>query len=371
MRSKTVDVAVVGGGPAGCAAALSFRRSFPALSIALIEASEYTEHRPGEILPPAARSLLNSLQVLHLLDDQCARPSRGVAFAWGSGRLEQNDYFFSARGGGWHLDRSRFDAMLAEACEQRGVLVLRGTALQGAGHCGAAWELIAGDKPLSARYVVDATGRAAVFARMQGERVLFDDTLTSYSRIFADSNQCQTKTLVESAQLGWWYTAPLPEARRVVSFMTDADLGRELRLPADDVWTQLAQQTIHISTAIGRGESVSDCIVRPASSARLSHACGNGWLATGDASVACDPLAAQGITKALRNGMLAAYAAGDALLGRERAAADRYCAILESQFDQYSSAHRAHFTRERRWSDSSFWARRQGVPQSLPTGVSS
>lgn len=362
MGSNTIDVAVIGGGPAGCATALSLRRSFPALSVALIEAHEYAEYRPGEILPPAARSLLNNLQVLHLLNENVARPSRGLAIAWGSARPERNEYFFYARGGGWHLDRNRFDAALADACVERGVLVLRGMAVRSAQRRDAWWELITGDKPRAARFVVDATGRPAVFARIQGEHIVFHDTLTSYSRTFENAHPCATESVVESARSGWWYTASLPGGRRVVSFMTDADIGRELGLPANGAWADLVKDTSHIAVAIGHGEAVSDCVVRPASSTHLSSAYGDAWLAVGDAAAAYDPLAGQGITKALRNGMLAAYAAGDALLGRGRAAGSRYSAILHAQFERYLSTHREFYAREIRWRDSAFWARRQPLP---------
>jgi flavin-dependent dehydrogenase len=363
-----IDVAVVGGGPAGCAAALSLRKSFPALSVALFEARDYAEHRPGEILPPAARSLLNSLQVLHFLNERIARPSRAMTFRWGRTLLERNDYFFSARGGGWHLDRSRFDAMLADACVERGVEVLRGTAVHGSNRRNALWEIAAGSECLSARFVVDATGRAAAFARMHGECIQFDDALTSYSRVIADCGPCVTEPLVESVQSGWWYTAPLPEGRRVASFMTDADIGRKFGLPANRAWSELVKNTIHIAAAIGRGTVVSDCIVRPASSTHLSRACGDGWLAVGDAVAAYDPLAGQGITKALRNGMLASYAAGDALLGRERAAANRYSAILQAQLEHYRLTRSAHYAHETRWRDSIFWARRQATSRHWPAG---
>ncbi len=369
MGSDTIDVAVVGGGPAGCAAALTLRRNSPALSVVLIEAGEYAEHRAGEILPPAARTVLKSLDVLHLLDEKCARPSRGVAFAWGSVRLEEDDYFFSARGGGWHLDRNRFDAMMADACLRRGVLVLRGTALYAAERRPSGWELVAGNKRLAARFVVDATGRTAVFARMQGERMVFDDRLTSYSRIFATVDPCSTEILIESAEQGWWYTAPIPGGRRVASFVTDADLGRELCLPANDAWSRLARQTTHVAAAIGCSTAVSDCIVRPASSARLTSTSGKGWVAAGDASAAYDPLAGQGITKALRNGVLAGYTAGDALSGGERVAAHRYSAILQFQFDRYRRMHREYFARETRWRDTPFWARRQAAAEDLVAGA--
>lgn len=368
MHPEASDVAVIGGGPAGCAAALTLRACFPALSVVLLEAGSYCGYRPGEILPPAARSLLRTLGILHLLDQELAMPSRGIASAWGSTTLEQNDYFLSAHGNGWHLDRSRFDAMLAEVCTPRGVRVLYDTPLRGAVRQNGWWELETSRGLHMARFVIDATGRAAAFARMAGERIGFDDRLTSYSRIFANTDRCAVETLIESVPQGWWYTAPLPQGRRMVTFMTDVDLGQELRLPEAEAWRALLQETTHTAAVIGRSHAISDCLVRPASTARLSRIVGDGWLATGDAASAFDPLAAQGITKALRNGILAAYATGDLLRGVP-GGADRYSAIVVSQFAGYRRAHRAHFARETRWSGALFWMRRQASSPLHNAGV--
>src|ERR1700739_977071 len=62
----------------------------------------------------------------------------------------------------------------------------------------------------SARFVVDATGRKAQFARMQGARLHFLDRLTSYTRVFARSDVSTAQTLIGASAHGWWYTAPLP-----------------------------------------------------------------------------------------------------------------------------------------------------------------
>jgi len=78
---RKVDVALLGGGPAGCAAALALARH--GFSIALIERSSYDNVRVGETLPPEVRVLLQSLGVWDQFVRHVPRASPGIRYVWG------------------------------------------------------------------------------------------------------------------------------------------------------------------------------------------------------------------------------------------------------------------------------------------------
>ncbi|HEX2188120.1 MAG TPA: monooxygenase, partial [Longimicrobiaceae bacterium] len=139
MTPRRVDVAVVGGGPGVSAAALSLRAHAPALSVALLEATRYEATRLGETLPPPARRLLEHLGAWDAFLAQGHGESHGTAAAWGAPTPRDNDFVFSARGVGWHLDRAAFDAMLAGRAEAAGAVVLRGARLAAAARSGREW----------------------------------------------------------------------------------------------------------------------------------------------------------------------------------------------------------------------------------------
>ncbi len=187
----------------------------------------------------------------------------------------------------------------------------------------------------------------------------------AFSRLFQHEDEREAGTIVEACSYGWWYTAPLPGQRRVVSILTDADLGRGLHLADTSAWRRALQSTLHVQALVADAVLQPVPLVRSAATVALDRYYGDGWLATGDASCAFDPLSGQGITHALRSGILAAFAAGDTLCHNSSIALERYAAIQQKQRASFAQTHREHYSREQRWSKEPFWARRQD-PAAVP-----
>jgi len=358
------DVAVVGGGPAGCATALALRAHAPDLGVVLLEASAYDRPRLGETLPPLARRLLAHLGVWDAFRRQGHREVHGTAAAWGSAVPSQHDYLFSAQGPGWHLDRAAFDAMLAAAAEDRGVSVLRRARVTHADRRDDRWRLrLRGGGLATARFLVDATGPSAALGRRSGARFAAADRLTGYARFFVDApgEAGDPRTLVEAVADGWWYTAGLPGGLRVAAFLTDADLARRLSLahPAD--WMRRLAATDGVRALLRDARPRGPVIVRPAHSRQLlpaAGAAGEGWLAVGDAASLFDPLSSQAILKGLRSGVFAAYAIGDLLVRGDGRGLEAYARHVREEFASYRRAQARYYAEERRWPGSEFWRRR-------------
>src|SRR5215218_9983242 len=120
------DVVILGGGPAGTAAAISLRCHAPALSVALVEQSGYDAPRVGETLPPTVQGVLEQLGVWETFVGEGHVAAYGTRSAWGSDELFDNEFIYHPAGRGWHLDRKRFDRMLAREAEGRGVTTYSG-----------------------------------------------------------------------------------------------------------------------------------------------------------------------------------------------------------------------------------------------------
>lgn len=359
LSAITFDVVIIGGGPAGCATALSLRVHAPSLSIVVIEASHYDSVRIGETLPPAARPLLEHLGVWSPFLAGEPRVVHGTAAAWGDATPAENDFLLMARGPGWHLDRAAFDAMLAREAEGRGVTLLRDTRVQDVtGE--EAWTLsLDRGSTIAARFLVDAAGSSARFARRCGARIEASDHLLGFARFFDGDHDGDGRTFVEAFEEGWWYTAGLPDGRRIAACMTDADLARRMRLSDVDEWNRRLDVMPVMGSMLRDARPSGEVIVRPSESHCLDSATGDHWLAAGDAASTFDPLSSQGILKALRGGIFASYAIGDFLTRDDDAGLERYRSFIRDEYASYTATRTKVYREEQRWPQSAFWQKRQ------------
>jgi flavin-dependent dehydrogenase len=360
------DVVILGGGPAGTATALSLALNNPSLSIAIIEASEYDRPRIGETLVPIAQPLLVQLGVWERFNGESHLTTYGTCSAWGSDELAENEFIYTPHNRGWHLDRRSFDAMLANAAVERGVALFTAAMLACSQRTGDGDWLLriqrrgAHTAHLTAKFVVDATGRRASFARQQGARKLLLDHLLGVFVFFNqldETTAAEQMTLVEAFEQGWWYAALLPDARMVVACMSDADIIRQCEMKSPPQWLDHLCKTRHTRGRLRYAEPLTRPAALAAYSHRLDPLAGEGWLAAGDAATTFDPLSSQGIFKALRSGLLASFAILDYFKGN-RAGLTRYAAALAREYESYLETRLEYYGRERRWPHSPFWQRR-------------
>jgi flavin-dependent dehydrogenase len=338
----------------------------------LLERSNYDQVRIGETLPPIARVPLTGLGVWGSFVEQGHAPSPATVAAWGQPELEENHFIFNPHGHGWHLDRQRFDEMLAAAASEAGADVHRGarmTACQPNDSGGWRVEYTCAGiaHQLQAGFLVDATGRAALLARQQGAKRIRCDRLAAVIGMFTvlerDSEQ-DYRTLVESAAEGWWYSARLPQSQLVVAYMTDADLLPQGQTALHEHWQTQLEKTEHTRLQVNALSLEKPLRLAAAGSELLDRMGGQNWLAVGDAAVSFDPLSSQGIYLALKNGLLAAEAITEFQHG-SRTKMDELSLWLRKSFQQYWQTRLAHYAREQRWRDSPFWQRRQRANPAL------
>ena len=164
--------------------------------------------------------------------------------------------------------------------------------------------------------------------------------------------------MIEAVADGWWYSAAVPGDRRVISFMSDADVVRARGLGQLEGWMQALGETAHVSTTAAAATPLGPPKLRPAGSQNVIQGDAHPLLCVGDAASCFDPISGQGIVKALRSGIFASYAIGDFLLRSDASGLARYRAFTVSEFSSYLGTLRDYYAIERRWPDRAFWQRR-------------
>jgi flavin-dependent dehydrogenase len=261
-------------------------------------------------------------------------------------------------GEGRHVDRARFDAALADWAEGEGVVLTRD-----AGTCtvertaeGFRVEPARGE-PVVARAFVDASGRGApAGAGLDGRRWLALDRQVAIVSRMHGTRELGWELLLEAVEEGYWYATPQPDGVLVVALVTDADIALAGgRAGLGERFTAALERTKHVSARCeGMKAETTPRVVR-ADSGCLLPGHGVGWRAVGDAAFATDPLAGNGVARALRGAVDAAKRIDAELAGRDSEPMPAPGPMLAEYLDRRAS----YYEMEARWPDSLFWARRR------------
>lgn len=365
--TDSYDVTILGGGPAGSATALALR-GLGAYRVLMVEAGRFESVRIGESIPPDTGHLLRALDIWDAFRAEGHEPCHGSCSSWGTDELGYNDFLFHPNGHGWHLDRRRFDAFLAHEAQTAGVEVRTSTRFVGSARDGDEYLLhldgeAAGEADVRSRFVVDATGLGARFARRNGARRLFHDRLVCATAFFerTAASSASRLTFLEAVENGWWYAARLPGERVAVALASDSEFIKSSGADREDGWFAELQHTQHLAAELAGSRLIEGSLdIHIASSSRLDRFVGDRWLAVGDAATTYDPISSQGVYKALAGGLRAAPVVAAQLSGSggpESLAG--YQDQVTRDFKSYLAMRDHFYGLELRWPASPFWLRRR------------
>lgn len=130
MDTTHFNIVIIGGGIAGCSAALSL---MPYFSVCLVDKGKQANERIGESLAPASMRILKELGVLNDLkpheSDELFLQNLGMQSYWGSDQVTLVDHLSNPDGFGLNLNRTAFEKHLQQLVEQKGVKCLWHTQL--------------------------------------------------------------------------------------------------------------------------------------------------------------------------------------------------------------------------------------------------
>ncbi len=321
------EVAVVGGGPAGAAAAIALARQ--GRRVVLVDKATFPRDKIcGDGLTAGALRILEDLG----LDPSSVpswQPVSDVVVTSPSGRQVT---FPLPRGQGTYAAvarRTELDAALVDVVRGAGVEVLDGHACTGARELEDRVVLdVEGAGELVARYCVAADGMWSPVRKHLGMAVPgYLGEWHAFRQYFSGVGpRAATELFVwfeEDLLPGYAWSFPLPGGGANVGFGIQRDGGKVARVQdMKALWPDLLQRP-HIRAVLGAGAQPESPHRAWPIPARIDDVVltGRRTLFAGDAAAATDPMTGEGIGQALRTGVLAAEAIRAGGLERARVTA--------------------------------------------------
>ena len=325
-----VQVVVIGGGPAGAAAAISARQY--GLSVTLIEQQAFPRHRPGESLHPGVEPVL--LQ-LGLTPEWLSRFSRFSGHWQEVGGDRHFQPFGRDAAGPWqgfHIPRAELDQKLLQVAAELGAVVIqpcKASAISPLANGYSIHTVAHGD--ITADIVIDASGARHWLSRQFNHAVtpysqplyarygyVKHDSQAGYAPCFkADANRWLWTAAINNEQLHWTQLAFSGSPADFTFIENKVFPSKAKKIPIH----LLKQPPVELNNTqtIGaiRGADVTW---------RKAEQCaGRAFFKVGDAGFVLDPASSHGVLKALMSGIYAAYMGSQLLQGRLSAEQTQEC----------------------------------------------
>ncbi|MDQ2778934.1 MAG: tryptophan 7-halogenase [Pseudomonadota bacterium] len=330
------DVLVIGGGPAGSAAATLLARQ--GRDVLLIEKAHHPRFHIGESLLPASGRLFEALGVREAVE-RIGMRKWGVEFVSPqhahTGQIEFADAADPSLNYAWQVRRSELDELLfrhaaasgartREGCQADKVdFDAEGATVQTRCEGGSR-------RQWRTRFVVDATGRDTLLARQQGSRR--KDPLHDSAALYAHfrgaerlPGKLEGNISIFWFEHGWFWFIPLADGHTSVGAVCWPQYLKTRRKPLPDFFRDTIALCPPLAKRLAPAELLADTVEATGNySYSAERASGERHVLLGDAYAFVDPVFSSGVHLALRS----AFASADLIAARldrphEAAAAQR------------------------------------------------
>jgi flavin-dependent dehydrogenase len=324
------DAIIIGGGPAGAAAAIVLaEHGHRAL---VLEREKFPRYHVGESLLPFTFHPLQRLGLIERMKQSHFVKKFSVQFVSASGKASDPFYFFERYdretiAQTWQVLRSEFDEMLLQEARRRGAevqeeITVKDLIEEGGGVVGVCAVRKDGSIiEFRSRITLDCSGKES-FAALKRQWRIKDPFLnkvavwTYYENALRDPGIDEGATTVAFVpEKGWFWYIPQHSNRVSVGVVADGKyLSRDGIKSPEGIFRREIEQNAWIKSHLAIGRQDGPYYITSEYSYHVRHCAAPGLVLVGDAFCFLDPVFSSGLMLALKSGVIAADAVHAGLL---------------------------------------------------------
>lgn len=354
------DVVVIGGGPAG--SGISSLLAKNGYDVVVLEKEKFPRNQVGESILPQMWKFADMFGVSEKLEAEKFLAKSGGIIVW-NGRIQQvkfSNFGYDPTRMGLHVERDIFDDILLRNSEEKGARVYEEVAFREADFSDEAWPVVRyvdrrdntyEPGAITCRYVVDASGNAAVLARQFGTLRLVGNKKTylglwgyyrdslymgvdQQAHPVSEAYDIKPVTFVCNYNDGWIWHIVLRESTSVGMVVNTRDI-KGMGKDAQQAYLQETCASVpYLRDLLAPAEFIEGSMrFRPDYSYYSESVTGDNFYCIGDAGGFVDPIFSQGVQAAFFNAAVSAWAIDASMRNFNRRRA--YSKMAEKQIMQY------------------------------------
>jgi len=314
-----IDVAIIGAGPSGTIAAMLLAKA--GWTVEIVDRETFPRFSIGESLLPQAMTWLEEAGVLQDVVEAGFQYKNGAAFRWGEAEevFDFRDKSSEGWGTTYQVRRDRFDLLLAEAAQRKGISVRFGESV--VGMCPSAErptlkvrDASGVEREIQARFVLDASGFGRVLARtLSLDKPAASPRRTAIFTHVRDQHPFgvydRNKILISINEVDpaiWYWMIPLAEGLVSVGVVGEPHRLKPYGATREERFDALVRASGRMGELMGDAPRVRDISEIQGYACNVSSLTGPGYALLGNAGEFLDPVFSSGLTIALKSASLAA-----------------------------------------------------------------